>query len=117
MSRIHVTAEFDSNQNVKEFDVIHELLDDTMHNRSDQYTNAGLDHKAGYQDWYWKGTWVKNQSVTMMGHLYHNQQGWFYAETQWANGDFLGHLGSSTVHVTSMKDINPEDPHLSDDVV
>jgi hypothetical protein len=86
--RIHVTAEFDSgNRDVKEFDVIHELFDETTHNRSDQYTNAGLNHKTGYNDWYWTGTWVKNHSVTMIGHLYNNQQGWFYAEAQSENGN------------------------------
>lgn len=83
--RIHVTAQFDEDMNVTKLDVVHLLFNGAEHNRSDQYTNDFLGRKPGYLDWSWKGTWVKNSSVTMIGHLYFNNLGWFYEETQFEN--------------------------------
>ena len=83
--RIHVTAQFDEDMNVTQLDVVHWLFDGAQHNRSDQYTNDFLGRKTGHLDWNWRGTWVKNSSVKMIGHLYFNNQGWFYEEIQFAN--------------------------------
>ncbi len=83
--RIHVTAQFDEDMNVTQLDVVHLLFNGAEHNRSDQYTNEFLGRKNGYMEWIWRGTWIKNSSVKMIGRLYFNNLGWFYEEIQFQN--------------------------------
>jgi hypothetical protein len=43
-------------------------------------SNAKLATKDGFLEWYWQGTEVRDINVSMIGRLYHNEQGWYYAE-------------------------------------
>ena len=94
--RIMVDATFDAKaeDNVTEFNVVHELYDGAQFDRSKQYDHAVLTNKEGHKDWFWKGTWTKNIRVTMVGHLYQNNAGWFYDEAQFRDDRAINFVAS-----------------------
>jgi hypothetical protein len=74
-------------QQVTEIDAHHVLVDGTVVDRNDQYGNAKVWQKPGYNEWYWSGTLMRNPRLTMNGRLYRDPRGqWLYEEMLFDRG-------------------------------
>jgi hypothetical protein len=89
-------------QQVTEIDAQHVLVDGTVVDRNDQYGDASVWQKPGYNEWYWSGTLMRNPRLTMNGRLYRDPRGqWVYEETLFDRGRKNFYI-ASTCHVDNV---------------
>jgi hypothetical protein len=82
-----VVLNLDRNGNAVSINAIHHLYDGRVRDRGNQYSDDGVQTKAGYYEWYWSGRLFSNPQLTMAGRLYFNSRtGWFYEEHIWKHG-------------------------------
>jgi hypothetical protein len=82
--------------NVRVAEEIHVARNGATYDRSEQYTNDGVSQKRGYNEWYWRGTRLRNFNQTMTGRVYRTSQGeWFHEETRYDHGRVGFHMNST----------------------
>jgi hypothetical protein len=74
--KIDVSLTFNQGQ-ISEMWVQHTSMSGSTYVRSDQYAQASIWQKQNVMEWYWKGVRGNN---TMVGEVWHNDQGWWYSE-------------------------------------
>jgi hypothetical protein len=86
----------DNLRDVIDLSAVHVLADGTRHDRNDQYSNANVWQKKGFNEWYWNGIRNNNRSIKMGGRLFRDSQGqWKYEETQFENGRQVWFMSSN----------------------
>jgi hypothetical protein len=79
--KIMVNLQLADNQ-IRELNAVHVALNGTQYSRTEQYGNANIWQKPGYNEWYWQGSRVRGNHNVMTGRLYRDsRQQWFYEET------------------------------------
>ena len=80
--KIMVSLTLRSYNDPESLNVIHVRTSGEQVDRTEQYGNAKLWQKQGFNEWYWTGTLKRNPRLTMNGRLYRSAAGkWFYEET------------------------------------
>jgi hypothetical protein len=94
-----VDLQRDSDQ-VQEFNVRHVLVDGTVVDRTNQYGNATVWQKKGYNEWYWHGTLNRNPKLNMTGRLYREARGQWVYEELLRNGTRSDFFMAAKCHLT-----------------
>jgi hypothetical protein len=82
-----VVLNLDRNGNAVSINAVHHLYDGRVRDRGEQYSNGGVQTRAGYYEWYWSGQVFSNPRLTMAGRLgFSRAGGWFYEEHIWKHG-------------------------------
>lgn len=91
--RTTVNVTFQNGYEVKEFEVLHELFNGQIIDRSKQYVGT-VGHSPGTEEWFWRGRLARNPQIEMVARVRRNGRNeWRYEE------DIIkyGRLDSSTV--------------------
>src|SRR6516225_1676821 len=80
--KIMVSLTLRSYNDPETLNVIHVRTSGEQVDRTQQYGDAKLWQKQGFNEWHWTGTLKRNPRLTMNGSLYRTADGkWFYEET------------------------------------
>jgi hypothetical protein len=84
--KIAVKLTLDDNLNVQDLKVVHHARSGAQYNRANQYPEAQLSQVPGLTDYNWTGTFAKNPSKVMKGHLLRTpDMRWRYLEQIFKN--------------------------------